>query len=576
MDDKDAKLRASREYVDPEKQNDLGDHSRLSRLPPEAVRKESWLNSNNSTRSDSDAQSFETTESVHTQEPRNEISLSRTLSRRDTALSKIRSRKPVPPFTHPLTSHQTKEDVIVHFDGPEDPYHPLNWTFKKKAITTVLYGLTTMGSTFASAVYSPGLQQIADRFDVGREVSSLGVSLLLFGFGLGPLLWGPLSEVYGRKPAVLIPYFLAAVFSFATAVAKDIQTVLITRFFAGIFASAPVTNTGGVLGDIWRPKDRGAAIVGYAMAVVGGPCVGPLIGGAVVQTSYLGWRWTQYLTGILMISVLVADVIFLDESYPPMLLVYKARRLRHESGNWALHAKHEEWDVSIRELAVKYLVRPFQMLGTPICLLVALYNSFCYGILYMFLGAFPIIFQEQRGWNEVVGALPFLAELVGIFFGAAVNLLNQKFYLKRMRQNGGRPVPEARLPPMMFGSFFFASGLFILGWTSKKSIPWIAPVIGAACMGLGFFTIFQGAINYLVDVFTLYGASAIAANTFLRSFVAGGFPLVVDAMYNNLGVPWATSLLGFIGVALIPVPFGFYIFGKRIRARGKWSRHTVD
>jgi MFS family permease len=133
--------------------------------------------------------------------------------------------------------------VLVTFDGPDDPYNPINWPFKKKVITTVLYGFTTMGSTWASSVFSPAISQVASDFHVGTEVSSLGISLLLFGFGLGPLIWAPLSEVYGRKPAVLAPYFLAAVFSFATATAKDIQTVLITRFFAGLFGSAPVTNT---------------------------------------------------------------------------------------------------------------------------------------------------------------------------------------------------------------------------------------------------------------------------------------------------------------------------------------------
>lgn len=121
------------------------------------------------------------------------------------------------------------------------------------------------------------------------------MTLLLFGFGLGPLIWAPLSEVYGRKPAVLAPYFIAAIFSFGTAAAKDIQTIMLTRFFAGLFSSAPITNTGGVLSDIWSAEERGAAIVGYAMAVVGGPVLGPIVGGAIVQ-SYLRWRWTEYVS----------------------------------------------------------------------------------------------------------------------------------------------------------------------------------------------------------------------------------------------------------------------------------------
>ena len=222
------------------------------------------------------------------------------------------------------------------------------------------------------------------------------MSVLLRGFGLRPLFWAPLSEIFGRKPAVLIPYFLAAVFSFGTATTKDIQTIIITRFSAGFYGSAPVTNTGGVLGDIWAPTERGTAIVGYAFAVVGGPVLGPIVGGAVVQ-SYLRWRWTEYLTGIFMLSMLFLDVLILDESYASRLLVYKARRLRFETGNWALHAKFEEWDVSLKVMAIKFGVRPLQMLMTPTCFFVALYASFVYGILYANLAAFPIESQEERG-----------------------------------------------------------------------------------------------------------------------------------------------------------------------------------
>jgi hypothetical protein len=98
-------------------------------------------------------------------------------------------------FTHPLSHVKTTEEEIVDFDGPDDPYRPINWPFRKKVVTTLLYGLTTMGSTWASSVYSPAISQISDEYHVGTEVSLLGLSFLLLGFGLGPLLWAPLSEV---------------------------------------------------------------------------------------------------------------------------------------------------------------------------------------------------------------------------------------------------------------------------------------------------------------------------------------------------------------------------------------------
>ncbi|GIZ37095.1 hypothetical protein CKM354_000055800 [Cercospora kikuchii] len=525
-------------------------------------------------------------ESRHMEGPRSlrrpSTNLSRTTSRNleraqttaSTVLSVIRSRVPRGQFTHPLTHEKTLADVLVDFDGKDDPYRPLNWPFKKKAITTVLYGFTAMGATFASSVYSPAVSEIAQDFAIGTEVSTLGISLFLVGFGIGPLVWAPLSEVYGRKMAVLFPYFISAMFAFVGGAAKDVQALMICRFWQGIFGSAPVTNTGGVLGDLFSAEQRGAAMVGYAMAVVGGPTLGPIIGGAFI-VSGVGWRWTQYITGILMMLFLVLDLLIVDESYAPTLLVVKARRLRHESGNWALHAKHEEWDVSLKELGHKYLIRPFQLLATPICALMALYASFCYGILYASLAAFPIEFEETRGWNALVGSLPFLAMLIGICFGACANFLNQKFYVKRLKANDYRPVPEARLPPMMGGSVLFAAGLFMFAWSSGPEVHWIVPCIGIALEGIGFFTIFQAALNYLIDTFQRYAASAVAANTALRSAFAAAFPLFISPMLHNLGIDWGVSIFGFLAVAMIPIPYCFYVFGKRIRARGEWSRESV-
>lgn len=200
-------------------------------------------------------------------------SLARSVTRRDTVISRIRSR-PVPQFTHPLAHTPTTVDELVDFDGPDDPYHPLNWVTHKKATTTALYGLVTMTATWASSSYSAGTRQIAQEFHVGTQVATLGTTLYLFGFGLGPLLWAPLSEIYGRRVAVMVPMFIALCFSFGSATAKDLQTLMLTRFFGAFFASAPVTNTGGVLGDLYTPAWRGIAMAGYAMAVVGGPVLG--------------------------------------------------------------------------------------------------------------------------------------------------------------------------------------------------------------------------------------------------------------------------------------------------------------
>ncbi|RDW78288.1 hypothetical protein BP5796_06140 [Coleophoma crateriformis] len=458
---------------------------------------------------------------------------------------------------------------IVIFDSINDPLDPRNWPTHKKVTTTVLYGFTTAGATWASSVYSPATASIAQEFGVSAEVSTLGLTLFLFGFGIGPLLWAPCSEVYGRRLAVFIPYFISALFCFGVATGKDIQTVLICRFFLGFFSSAPVTNTGGVMRDLWTDAQRGAAILCYSMAVIGGPMFSPIAGAAIVH-SYLGWRWTHYLTGIIMLAVLAIDVVLIDETYQKVVLVNKAKKLRKETGNWALHAKHEE-DINFQDLVEKFLVKPFQLLRTPICFSMVLYASFVYGIVYLIFSAYDIEFAQVRGWSPVVASLPFIAIFVGCICGAVICYYNQGFYMRHLKANNGKSVPEARLPTMMIGGISLSAGLFIFAWTSNPKINPVAEIIASILLGMGFFGIFQGVTNYLVDTFGEFGASAVAANSLMRNVFAGSFPLFTTQMFNKLGVDWAVSLLGFVSVSMIPIPFFFYYFGKRIRAKGVLS-----
>jgi MFS family permease len=277
------------------------------------------------------------------------------------------------------------------------------------------------------------------------------------------------------------------------------------------------------------------------------------------------------ITGIIQASVLILDLIFIQESYVPTLLVRKARRLRKSTGNWALHAQWEETGVSIKELAIKFGLRPLQMLFTPICLFMTIYSSFIYGVFYATLASFPIVFEETREWNQLVSSLPFLAVLLGIICGATVSAFNQNYYNKALKANNFKPVPEARLPPMMIASVMLAGGLFIIGWTSTPDLHWFAPVSGVFMLGFGYYTIFTSALNYLIDTFPRWGASAIAANTFVRSVLAAAFPLIVPPMYRRLGNGWATSVFGIFAVLNIPIPFVFWSYGPKIRAMGKYS-----
>ena len=107
-------------------------------------------------------------------------------------------------------------------------------------------------------------------------------------------------------------------------------------------------------------------------------------------------------------------------------------------------------------------------------------------------------------------------------------------------------------------------------------ISWVSPVIATAFIGAGFNIIFQQCINFLIDTYGLYAASAVSANTFLRSVLAAALPLVARPMFHNLGVGPAMSILGGIAVLAIPVPFVFMKYGLALRKKSSFAPIEED
>ncbi|KAI1763132.1 MFS general substrate transporter [Hypoxylon sp. FL1150] len=445
-------------------------------------------------------------------------------------------------------------------------------TWKKWAITFCM-AFVTLVITFASSVFSTATLVTAKEFRVSTEVMTLGTSLFVLGFAFGPLVWAPLSELFGRKTPLLSGYFVFAVFQIPVAVSQNVYTIMISRFFGGLFGSTPFGIVGGAMVDIWVPLDRGIAMSLFGGATFVGPVAGPIVGGFIVD-SYLGWRWTAWITLIMAAFFGTIALFFLPETHAPTLLKRRAQKLRFATRDWALHSFSEEEPVNINTIVFVYLLRPWKMLILePILLLITIYMAFAYGILYLLFEAYPISFQEERGWNNGVGALPFLAITVGVVSGASLVIYVSKTRYERIIKESGRLQPEERLIPMMIGAVLFPAGLFWFAWTSDPKISWVPQVLSGIFIGTGVMTIFLQGLNYIIDVYLMNSNSATAANGLLRAACGAGFPLFATAMYDRLGVEWATSLLGFIAVALIPVPLLFYIYGPKIRKMSRFSPH---
>lgn len=474
--------------------------------------------------------------------------------------------KPYPPDLPPY------EDYVVEYDGPDDPLHPQNWPFKRKLYIGAILAYTSLCSTFTSSLFSASTQAFAKYFGVGTEVATLGTSLYVLGYAFGPLIWGPFSELQGRRWPITIAMFGFTAFAFGTATAFNLQTFFICRFFTGIFGSAPLAIVAAVFSDMFDNTQRGPAIVVFAATVFLGPMMAPFIGG-FIEMSGVGWRWNIYLPALMGAASFILNVFFLMESYPPIVLVAKAAELRRRTKNWGIHAKQEEVEVDINELITKNLSRPLRLLFTePVVLAITLYMSFIYGLLYLFLTAYPLVFQGVHHFNPGVGGLPFFGMVVGIFFIATYIIWDARNYNKKLEANGGIPVAEWRLPPVIVGGVLFAIGLFWFGWTGyKESIHWIVPTLSGIFIGSGLLAIFICCFNYLVDTYLMFAASVIAGNTFLRSVTAAGFPLFARQMFNGMGIQWAGTLLGCVSVALVPIPVLFYIYGRKLREKSKFA-----
>ncbi|KAJ5651560.1 MFS general substrate transporter [Penicillium longicatenatum] len=454
------------------------------------------------------------------------------------------------------------EGYIVEFEGSDDPAHPQNWPFR--------LSLRQCRVRYGSAVFATAADGVIKEFGFSHEVADLGTTLYVLGFAAGPTIWAPASELIGRRWPLLVGMFGFSVFTIACATAKDAQTLFLTRFFSGFFAASIIALVPATMSDIFMSADRGVAIAMYTVSVFTGPFISPFIGG-FTAASYLGWRWTLYVPAIVGFFGLALMAIFCKETYPPVVLIEKASILRRQTHNWGIHARQDEIEVDFRELVTKNMARPFLILFTePIAFCLTVYMSFLYGLAYAFLEAFPLVFTDVHGMPAGVSGLPFIALIIGQIFGAVFVLGLQPTFRCKSEENHGNWVPEWRLPPCILGGAIFSAGLFWFGWTGwSSSIHWMAPTASGVFIGFGLTSIFMSCFNYLLDSYSNFAASAFAANTMMRSMVGACFPLFTTQMFNNMGIQWAGTLLGFMAAIMVPIPVLFYVYGGRLRRMSK-------
>ncbi|KAK1469881.1 hypothetical protein CMEL01_01648 [Colletotrichum melonis] len=417
-------------------------------------------------------------------------------------------------------------DIVVDWNGEDDESKPLNWSTTRKCINVGLVSALTFIAFFA-----------------------------------------PLSELYGRLPIYHSSNILFTLFSILSAVSPNLPAIIIFRFLSGASGAAPLAIGGGTIADLIRPERRGLVVSVYFVGPILGPALGPVAAGYISQD--LGWRWIFWVTAIPSGAFTLICFLCLRETYPPRLLHQRAVALRRAHPESTFVTPGEKSALSPSTLLLNALVRPVKMFFlSPIVLVLSIILALAYGYMYILLTTFTPVFTSEYGFSLGTVGLVYLGLGVGFSVGAICNaIFNDRMANRRTARNDGHREPEFRLPIMARSILLTPLGLFFYGWTAQYHLHWILPIVGSALLGAGLILIMMPLHTYLIDAFTKYAASAIAASTIFRCIVGAFLPLAGESLFNRLGLGWGSSLLGFVSLLLCPVPWLLQKYGQAARER---------
>ncbi|KAH7384018.1 major facilitator superfamily domain-containing protein [Phaeosphaeria sp. MPI-PUGE-AT-0046c] len=485
---------------------------------------------------------------------------------------------PVPPIADvELSALDTKAPTktddphLVAFDPHFDVDNPKDWTRGRKWAVTDVLSATGFNRIMVSTIMAPALSTIAHELDMSSTESVMALSIYLLATAFGPLVIGPLSEVYGRSKVLHASNVWFLVWNIVCGFATTKQTLIAARFLAGFGASSIYALAGAVLTDVWRPEQRGRSLSMYLLIPLLGAAVGPIIGGFMAFRTT--WRWMFWSTSIFQAVMILVSFTAFHETYAPVILNRRAAKIRKETGDARYYTEHERAmaDKSVVFLLHRALSRPLRLLiFHPIIQINALLSAFEYGILYIVLASFADLWVKQYHTSVELSGLHYLAVAFGEIAGSQIGAPIMDGYYRRVRARSpeGDPEPEHRIPLTIPGLLIAPIGLLLYGWAANFQVHWVVVDIGIviACFGMQLQGIPMSA--YVMDAYVEHTSSALAAQQFLRSLTAFLFPLFAPTMYEKMGYGWGNSSMALAGLVLcLPGSFILWYFGATLRRR---------
>ncbi|KZZ91527.1 fluconazole resistance protein (FLU1) [Moelleriella libera RCEF 2490] len=449
---------------------------------------------------------------------------------------------------------------------------------RKKFFVLLASVMLVLNSTMSSALPSMAIPEITAEFGISSPTENvLPISVFLIGYVFGPLIWGPLTEQYGRRNLSIASFLAFSAFTMACALAPTWEAFLVFRMFTGACAGAPIAIIAGILADVFGDhRTRGRAFAAFMcqgteqQATVWGPLFAPIVSGFAAIS--IGWRWAFWI-GLIYAGATLCVIVWLPETFAPILLERRAKKMRKENPLLRVVAPRELEETNLNQLLTVVITRPIRMLASELIVTASCaYLALVYAIFYMSFQAFPIIFRDLYGLNSGLTGLTYLP--IGV--GSALSLC--MFYwwdsvLARAQRQGkawAKKEEYRRLPLAVIGGPLYVVSLFWLGLSAKMSMPFVVPMLAGVPFGMGYVLIFMALLNYLTDAYEVFAASANAAASCTRSVLAAVLPLATTRMFEQLGIKGACALLGGLSAGMCAIPFVFIWKGPAIRARSKF------
>ncbi|KAH6889614.1 major facilitator superfamily transporter [Thelonectria olida] len=465
---------------------------------------------------------------------------------------------------------------IVDWEGSDDPFKPHNWPVWRRVGVTLQISLIALFVGSASGIDATVLPQAAHSLHVSEVAESLATGLYLVGMGLGSLVAGPFSETFGRNVVYIGSMAVFMIWIMASGLAPNFGAQIVFRFLAGCSASTPLVCSGGSVADMYNSLEKTWSFPLYAITCFGGPMLGAVMGAYIGPSTVVSWRWVEWTTLISAALVLVLVMLFMPETYGPLLLQWKAAHYRAITGDDRFRSAHEVENATLFSRLRVSMTRPFLMLTEPIIIAMTLYITVVNIVLFTFLVGWPYIFERTYGLSQGLANIVFIA----MFLGTQVTfVLVPLVYRKTVRQlenarSHGETIfhPEVRLWYAMYGAALaIPVSLFWLAWTSFAHISIWSAIFAVTLFGFGVTGLFLCVYMYIIDSYEIYAASALTFVALIRYVVAGGMTVVGIPFYENLGTHYTLTILGCIAAVLAPIPYILYFRGHWIRSKSRFA-----